>query len=348
MRSFVIVVILSAIFFPSLLCANDGAYGGSGSAPKAIMRGDIQFVEEHVVITGKSLSNGPYGISTSDGEFLVTCDFTFKNTSDKPVKVTMGFPFDVEEEEIPVVRPKGRTGKLGSALVYDFKTIVRGKEIPVRTNITTQKKIGYEQKAYTYLWDVDFAPQEVVKISHSYVTGVSVSVGGRTEVFYRLKTGATWKDSTIGRSRIDVSFGVPTRLCSELNQEGLASDQPKPAGWKAEATPAGRIYKWDLKDYKAIEDMELCVVSAKDYVDLFLLPSEDVAKEPKELADFLGKKSPEELRRLRNTVYAKYGRVFKDAELQKYFESQWWYAANPNYSDAILTKRDLNIANVLK
>jgi hypothetical protein len=91
MRSAIITVILSALFLPNILSANDGAYGGSGSAPKAIMQNDVQFVEEHVVITGKNLATGPYGMSTSDGEFLVTCDFTFKNTSDKPVKVTMGF-----------------------------------------------------------------------------------------------------------------------------------------------------------------------------------------------------------------------------------------------------------------
>ena len=45
----------------------------------------------------------------------------------------------------------------------------------------------------------------------------------------------------------------------------------------------------------------------------------------------------EDARKLRNEIYARHGRVFKDAWLQKYFSSLPWYKSNSAYSDALLT-----------
>ena len=41
----------------------------------------------------------------------------------------------------------------------------------------------------------------------------------------------------------------------------------------------------------------------------------------------------EDLRVLRNEIYARRGRVFKDPILQKYFEAQAWYQPNPDFKD---------------
>jgi hypothetical protein len=45
----------------------------------------------------------------------------------------------------------------------------------------------------------------------------------------------------------------------------------------------------------------------------------------------------EDARKLRNEIYARHGRVFKDKWLQKYFASFDWYKPNPAYTDAALT-----------
>jgi hypothetical protein len=49
--------------------------------------------------------------------------------------------------------------------------------------------------------------------------------------------------------------------------------------------------------------------------------------------DTLGDMFAEDLRVLRNEIYARHGRIFKDVELQKYFESQPWYKPNPDFKD---------------
>lgn len=62
--------------------------------------------------------------------------------------------------------------------------------------------------------------------------------------------------------------------------------------------------------------------------------------------DTLGELFAEDLRVLRNEVYARHGRVFKDAKLQKYFESQAWYKANPDFRDDQLG--EIEIKNLAK
>jgi YARHG domain-containing protein len=46
----------------------------------------------------------------------------------------------------------------------------------------------------------------------------------------------------------------------------------------------------------------------------------------------------EDLRVLRNEVYARHGRVFKDKNLQAYFEAQGWYKPNPDFKDEQLNE----------
>ncbi|SRR5581483_4718182 len=52
----------------------------------------------------------------------------------------------------------------------------------------------------------------------------------------------------------------------------------------------------------------------------------------------------EDVRKMRDEIYARHGKVFKDPWTQKYFASFDWYKANPSYSDAQLSaveKRNL-------
>lgn len=46
----------------------------------------------------------------------------------------------------------------------------------------------------------------------------------------------------------------------------------------------------------------------------------------------------EDLRMLRNEIYARHGRVFKDAKLQKTFAEMSWYKPNPDFKDEMLSE----------
>jgi hypothetical protein len=52
----------------------------------------------------------------------------------------------------------------------------------------------------------------------------------------------------------------------------------------------------------------------------------------------------EDASQMRQEIYARHGKVFKESWLQKYFSSFDWYKADPNFSDAALT--DIEKANI--
>lgn len=56
----------------------------------------------------------------------------------------------------------------------------------------------------------------------------------------------------------------------------------------------------------------------------------------------------EDLRILRNEIYARHGRVFKDKELQKYFESTNWYKPNPDFKDDMLSEVEFKNLSAIK
>jgi serine/threonine-protein kinase len=55
-----------------------------------------------------------------------------------------------------------------------------------------------------------------------------------------------------------------------------------------------------------------------------------------------------QLRLLRNTIYARYGRVFEDGDLQQYFQSRPWYRPRTDYNDRVLTTNDRANADLFK
>ena len=56
----------------------------------------------------------------------------------------------------------------------------------------------------------------------------------------------------------------------------------------------------------------------------------------------------EDLRVLRNEIYAKRGRIFKDPNLQKKFAAQPWYQPNPDFKDESLTETESKNLAVIK
>jgi len=57
----------------------------------------------------------------------------------------------------------------------------------------------------------------------------------------------------------------------------------------------------------------------------------------------------EDLRVLRNEIFARHGRIFKNAELQKTFVAMDWYRPNPDFKDEMLSETEFkNLASIKK
>ena len=55
--------------------------------------------------------------------------------------------------------------------------------------------------------------------------------------------------------------------------------------------------------------------------------------------DLLGKTTVE-LRLLKNEIYARHGKIFKEPDLKKYFSKQSWYKPNKKYNDTLLSEKE--------
>lgn len=331
---------LISLFIAVPAFANDTAFGGSGSSPMPIGQSEVEMVSERIVISGHDI-----GDERAEGRWDVSCDYTFRNTSDKPVKLKVGFPFPViEEEDSPVSLPKGVKEIKGAPLVYDFKVTVNGKPVKATRTKTSANRERGQYYDDAYIWEMEFGPKETVKVHHDYVTGVTWDVMAYSWASYVLMTGANWKGGKIGRAHIEVIPNQLVKLCREVEPKADYLD-PKPAGMKVVGKGANVKFVWDLKDYRPEDDLNICMQTARNYaVRKFLFPIVMYGDVEEEMA----KLSLEKLRLMRNTVYASHGRTFKDPALQKHFEKQWWYVPNPAYSDSMLTKQDKEIISIIQ
>lgn len=57
--------------------------------------------------------------------------------------------------------------------------------------------------------------------------------------------------------------------------------------------------------------------------------------------------SKEDLRLARNTLFAKYGRVFKSKDLKDHFEKQDWYHKRPAFKQSQMNNQDLDLVNLI-
>jgi hypothetical protein len=62
----------------------------------------------------------------------------------------------------------------------------------------------------------------------------------------------------------------------------------------------------------------------------------------------LGYLFAEDLRVLRNEIYARRGRIFKDVNLQKYFAAQAWYKPDPQFKDEMLNEIEVKNLAVIR
>ena len=74
--------------------------------------------------------------------------------------------------------------------------------------------------------------------------------------------------------------------------------------------------------------------------DTYLKVEKDILADKKISTAKLHSFNKTELKLLRNTIFAKYGRSFKSYMLKTWFAKKSWYKVNPNYSDKVLTNTD--------
>lgn len=108
--------------------------------------------------------------------------------------------------------------------------------------------------------------------------------------------------------------------------------------------------------YKPLKDQKKVKLNATEEANVKMLQAYEAKMREKITTEALPEEFfygmyLEDLRILRNEIFAKHGRVFKDPKLQKYFEAQTWYKADPMFTDenakTILSENEFkNIASI--
>lgn len=119
-------------------------------------------------------------------------------------------------------------------------------------------------------------------------------------------------------------------------------------------TTPGFRQQFEWRDwYKPAKDQSKVKLSQIEEKNVRLIEAEEAKLREKisteEITgDMLSGLFIEDLRVLRNEIYAKHGRVFKDKELQKYFAAQSWYQPNPDFKDDSLNEIESKNLAVIK
>jgi len=112
------------------------------------------------------------------------------------------------------------------------------------------------------------------------------------------------------------------------------------------------IFEW--RDwYKPLKDQTKVKLNAVEEQNVKLIELVETRERKKISAepitgDMVNGLFVEDLRVLRNEIYARRGRVFKDKELQKYFEAQSWYRPNPDFKDEMLSETESKNLAIIK
>jgi hypothetical protein len=335
MHRLLAALVLLTLGRPAL--ANDTAFGGSATRPYPIRSSQVEMVSEQVELKLIGLDR-----------WEVRCHFVFHNATRKAVALRMGFPFPANEGEGDLSVPRGlRAPKVGRPVVWRFKATVRGQPAAARLRPLKQGPLKARFGSWAYIWKVRLKPGERVEVHNSFVLGVTqTSMAFMTEVSYLLRSGGSWRGGRIGRSRITVRsdqlflpcskqalratwFGKTFDRSSMLT--GIAAPA-QPPGFRVLGKGSRRRITWDLRNFAPRKDLRACVVPARlhtQWLDYQLESNVDEFK-----------LKPAQLRVLANFYFAKHGKVFKSADLRRFFGRMWWYRPDPAFSSRRLSESD--------
>lgn len=334
--------ILSILFFgPSV--ANDGAYLSSGGIISPMKETRIAMTKEFLAFTVR------------DKIAKVEVLFEFMNPDAEERTLLVGFQApaaggDVPDEVSSVSQIKDfRIQYEGRLLPYTLK-VADCEDCPLldpSERFFTQSQTGI----FVYLFELTFKPG-LNNVQHSYEFPASNDVYTDQKYNYILRTGSKWADSSIGEFTLQVDMGS--------NQYFYVSDVfGANANWSIIGT--GKIAGEQFEDYRSGDQQFSRMVrtlSGKLIVTVRNLrpdndiafgvigPTHDIYLSPighnerltvammqgsTDLSSFQTEPlTKEDLRVLRNTIYAQHGYRFADKDLQELFSQFDWYIPDPN------------------
>lgn len=242
---------------------------------------------------------------------FATADFVFEN--DGPAtKVLMGFP----ESGHGDIDPHDFGKNPG---FYAFNTWVDGEKVSARRAVVSLTK----EQTYKAHWvkEVAFGAGQERTVRVTYVAPVGSAAGGQMAEY--AFTGGNWAGK-VAESKLEIRI-LPTGFKVMDTTPGVKSD--------------GQRLTLGKSDWEAEENAFVYYLPGPAGISPLTMIGEVTE------ADLKGK-SARELTLMRNEIFARYGRPFRDPQLKAYFESQSWYRVFDGYQDSLVS--DLERKNAEK
>ncbi|HAB50801.1 MAG TPA: hypothetical protein DCE80_01250 [Ignavibacteriales bacterium] len=311
------LVLFSFVLYSTICFCDDAAVhiaGGSASVLKE--HNSISMISEYVTI---DICNPNY--------YLVDAKFDFYNHS-VDTTIAVGFP---------------RTCWGADPMQGDFisfKTYVNDTE--VETSVIADRDLLLSNPDGSWIIKtVEFPAKKNVNTRVVYQAEYGDSGGTALIVPYVFGTGSSWFGN-IGKMTIKLIFNDNILFISNIDPF---------LGMKEEIKDRIIFNRnkgamiWKLKDFEPeLTDFFQILITNRFPEIMWRDEWQRNYFSEYEIDDF--EYSQEKLRLIRNTFYAKHGRIFKDKELQQYFENKKWYKPNPNFSENMLN--EIEISNIKK
>jgi len=336
-------VFLALLPFNTTCMGDDFSYGGGNSTTIfPLQNNNIQMVEEKIEIEVDTINRDYWD------DWNVECDFIFKNFGPKTI-IDMAFPDPAYVGNFMQYGPYD--GKLDTSLYltnFEAYELNRKTYKPAIRKLTINPSIpAIPEYPRVYTWSVPFDSGGTRRIINTYKMRTNWYSNGEQAIAYVLKTGSLWKDDIKDFSlwimfhRIvcvtircdDACLLAAIKGCNDILESGCA------IGNDYISMRTDAIYI-DLKNYKPREDISITYI--EDEAARWRNPGWCLFSDNE-----LSKKSLDELKYLRNEIYAKYGYAFKDKNLNELFEKKRrMYLYNfrddstKKYSDSLLSDYD--------
>ncbi|MBR4005293.1 MAG: YARHG domain-containing protein [Treponema sp.] len=292
-----VVLLLIGLFITTFIFANDAYFFMAGGHLVPTSESDTQVEMKEEVIN----------IVLETGYYEITVDFSFYNHG-KTETLEVGFPFFCVG--------------YGNGKISDFKCWTNG----VEENFTDQPIEKEWQKdtnlENAYVRKITFPSKEITKTKITYKSTYGEMAPSNSIVKYLYGTGSGWKNS-IGKMTVRIKNNVKHTIPTEVELPTKA-----PVRRIDSKTWEGVYTKIEPKNYTDCITIELGDLFGDDgpkclSKDRFL-PCRVLLKK-----EWLSWYTPEQLRLLRNAIYAFNGYPFKSQDLIDLFEvdcvKRWWY-----------------------
>lgn len=321
------------------LAANDGVYLSNGGVFHPVKETTVQLHREFLSFTCR--------------EKQAQVDVRFEFFNPEPVSRTLSVGF-----QAPTASDISPQGVINNQ-IRDFRVMQEGRLLPYRLMAatcedcplqdTTVLRFDFDQGGvFVYLFDLTFEPGINV-VQHSYTFPASHGVWDEQNYAYILRTGGKWAGGRIGELEVEIDMGPGTNF--------IVNDIFGP---KAESSiiGTGYVYATELYGERAmvarilsgrlrihVQDLDpqenlyfgiessLCFTGyhgAKDIMPEYWVQA--LCERSLDLGSLtsVNEWTKQELRLLRNAIYAQYGLAFRDEEMKTLFQRFPWYVPDPN------------------